>query len=329
MLKSKSAKVSEQYNGQRFDLAAVALFEELSRKKIKAIMDSGGAYLNKKRISVAKTIVKTGDKIEVFWEERSEVNQNSNTANQYHLKNNTIGTFIDNDTLIFENEDFFVINKPAGIASQATLASSKDTIFHALASFDSNKYNINKMFLVHRLDKDTSGLMLIAKNKIIQKLFEDLFRDKKIKKTYSALCFYKPKKLEGEILFPIAKDNSRKNCYFAITNSNSKIRDAKSAETSYLVKKIYKNDEASLIECFPKTGRTHQIRVHLSAIGCPLFGDKTYSQNIYGHRHAQVALRHMLHASSLSFEINNENFEFTSTLPEDFQRIIKILEGVQ
>jgi 23S rRNA pseudouridine1911/1915/1917 synthase len=328
MLKSMSAKITAEYNGERFDVAAAALFEELSRKKIKSIIDAGGAYINKKRVQMAKSVVKNGDKIEVFWEENQISSEKKKEHNQYSLKN-TIGTFIDNNTLVFENEEFFIINKPAGIASQATLSSSKDTILHALANFDSSKFDIQNMFLVHRLDKDTSGLMIIAKNQSAQKKFEDLFRDKKIQKTYDALCFYTPKKLEGEINFPIAKDNSRKNCYFAITNPNSKNKDAKSSETNYIVKKSYKNCDVSLISCLPKTGRTHQIRVHLSAIGCPLLGDKTYSQNIYGHKYAQIALRHMLHASNLSFELNNEKFEFHSSLPEDFQRIIKIFEDVK
>lgn len=328
MLKSMSAKITIEYNGERFDVAAAALFGELSRKKIKSIIDAGGAYINKKRVNIAKAPVKLADKIEVYWED-FQVSKEKNIENpQYHLKN-TIGTFIDNNTLIFENDDFFIINKPAGIASQATLSSSKDTILHSLSSYDSNKFNIDKMFLVHRLDKDTSGLMIIVKNQTVQKKFEDLFRDKKIQKTYDALCFYTPKKLEGEINFPIAKDNSRKNCYFAVTNPNSNNKDAKSSETNYVVKKEFKNCDVSLISCLPKTGRTHQIRVHLSAIGCPLLGDKTYSQNIYGHKYSQIALRHMLHASYLSFEMNGEKFEFNSALPEDFQRIIKILEDVK
>ncbi|APJ02492.1 RluA family pseudouridine synthase [Silvanigrella aquatica] len=328
MLKSKSAKITASYNGERFDIAAAALFEDLSRKKIKAIIDAGGAYINKKRIVVAKTLVKIGDKIEVFWEEKSENSESQIAKSAFHLKN-TIGTFIDDKTLIFENNDFFVVNKPAGISSQATLSSSKDTILHALSVYDSKTFDLKKMFLVHRLDKDTSGLMIIAKNKETQNKFEEIFRDKKINKSYDALCFNIPKNLEGEIKFSIAKDNSRKNSYFAITNPNSKMKDAKSAETNFVVQKIYKSSNISFIRCNPKTGRTHQIRVHLSAIGCPLLGDKTYSQNIYGHKYAQIALRHMLHAINLSFEFNGENFDFTAPLPEDFERIIKILESTQ
>ncbi|KAB8030839.1 RluA family pseudouridine synthase [Fluviispira multicolorata] len=327
MLKSKSAKITELYVGERLDIAAAALFKELSRKKIKSIIDAGGAYINKKRILIAKTQLKIGDKIEIFWEEH-KIN-NSDLQIQDFKINNTIGTIISKDTLIFENSNFFIINKPAGIASQSTLSSSKDTIFYALNAFDSNKYNVDKMFLVHRLDKDTSGLMVIAKNKDTQNKFEQLFKDKNVEKTYQALTFFAPAKSEGKISFPIAKDNSRKNCYFAVINPNSRVKDVKQAETFYNVEKVFGKNEVSLINCKPKTGRTHQIRVHLAAVGCPLLGDKTYSQNIHGHRFLQIALRHMLHASHLLFEMDGEKFDFNVSLPEDFRRIIKIVEGKQ
>lgn len=324
MLKSTSAKISEKFDGQRFDVAATALFEELSRKKIKAIIDSGGAYINKKRVNIAKITVKVGDKIELFWEDKNAKNEKDNDNNEFESRVNN-----NKNMLVFENENFFIINKPAGVASQATLTSSKNHILQMLSDNDSKKFNLNSMFLVHRLDKDTSGLMIIAKNKIMQNKFEDLFRNKKIQKTYDALCFYTPKKLEGVISFSIAKDKSRKNCYLAVINPNSRIQDAKYAETSYSVQKIYNNGEISHIICFPKTGRTHQIRVHLSAIGCPILGDKTYSQNIYGNRFTQVALRQMLHARSLNFELNGEKFDFSISLPDDFQRVLKNFENVK
>ncbi|MES2615376.1 MAG: RNA pseudouridine synthase, partial [Bdellovibrionota bacterium] len=224
--------------------------------------------------------------------------------------------------LFFENENFFVINKPAGIASQATLTSSTDTIFHMLVALNSQKFRLSDMFMVHRLDKETSGIMLIARNKDAQKKFEDMFRDKKILKTYDALCFYSPQKNAGMITFPIAKDKSRQNCYYA--QINSKTKDAKEAHTEYKVLHNYKS-EASYIQCYPKTGRTHQIRVHLAAIGCPILGDKTYSQNIYGHRFTQIALRHMLHASKIQFEFEGKNYNFSAPFPEDFTQVLKNL----
>lgn len=328
MLKSVSMKVSELLNGERFDVAAAQLFPQLSRKKIKVIIDSGGAYLNKKRLKLAKTEVKLGDKIELFWEEVTKKHEQNVAIKQLNIKNN-INIEMSTANIIFENSSFFIINKPAGVASQATLVSSTDTIFHLLNKIDGERFNLTKMFMVHRLDKDTSGLMIIAKNIDTQKVLEDLFREKKVEKHYSALCFNTPKQNEGKITFPIAKDNARKNCYFAIVNPNSKNKNAKEAVTKYTLVKNYKDANISFVTCFPQTGRTHQIRVHMSALGCPLLGDKTYSQNIYGHKYFQLALRHMLHASYLKFQIEGQNFEFTSDLPQDFQDIIKTLEAVK
>ncbi len=328
MLKSVNAKVSELLNGERFDIAAAQLFPHLSRKKIKIIIDSGGAYLNKKRIKIAKTEVNYTDKIELFWEEITPNKEQNVAVKQLKIKNN-INISLSSQNIIFENEQFFIINKLAGIAFQSTFVSSTDMIFHLLNKMDPEKFNLKKMFLGHRLDKDTSGLMIIAKNSLVQKKFEDLFREKLVEKHYYAICFNIPKQSAGDISFPIAKDNSRKNCYFAITNPNSKNKNGKEALTKYTVVKYFKESNAALISCFPKTGRTHQIRVHLSALGCPLFGDKTYAQNIYGHKFYQLALRHMLHASYLKFQLDEQSYEFNSDLPEDFQHIIKTLEPVK
>lgn len=311
MLKNLSATVPTSLSGQRFDLVAVQLFPELSRKKIKLIIDSGGAYVNKKRIQIAKYALKTNDTIELFW----------NGETPQKIENKNIKGILTEKNILFENDDFFVINKPAGIASQATLTSSTDTIIHMLCSMNAEKFKLDKMFLVHRLDKDTSGIMIIARNKNAQKIFEDLFRAKKVLKTYDALCFHSPKQNSGMLTFPIAKDKSRQNTYYAITNLQSKKNDTKEAQTQYNVIKIFKQD-ASHIECQPKTGRTHQIRVHLAAMGCPLLGDKTYSQNIVGHQFLQIALRHMLHASKVEFEFKNKKFEFNCPFPDDFKDVL-------
>lgn len=319
MVQSKVATVLKIIGENRFDTVAANLFQDISRKKIKSIIDKGGAYLNKKRIMIAKTKVKIGDKIELFWEENK-----SSDGRPVPLK---IQNKLNSESVVFENEIFLVIDKPAGIPSQSTLTSSQDTILHALESLDKNKYKASQLYLVHRLDKDTSGLMIIAKDKNTQKKFEALFKERKIIKKYGALALNSPKNMNGIIDFPIAKDQSRKNCYFAVMNKKGKMRDAKESFTEYKVLNIYGKKEISYIECIPKTGRTHQIRVHLAALGCPLLGDKTYSQNIYGHRFFQIALRHMLHAKQLEFELDGKKFDFQSSLPEDFVRIIKIVEN--
>lgn len=299
MLKTKKSIINKNTHNTRFDLACTLLFPELSRKKIKAIIDNGGAFLNKKRIKIAKLVVFQNDMVELFWNE-----------NQKSLQT------ITKENFIFENDDFIIINKPAGIPVQGTLESDKNTILHAVHKFDPKKYLLEELFLVHRLDKDTSGLMIIAKNPSSQKVFEQLFKNQKIQKTYKALCFYTPKKQEGKITFPIAPDISRKNTYFAVTNNKS-YPNQKTAETDYKVEKTLPHG-ACLIACFPKTGRTHQVRVHLLALNCPIIGDKTYAQNIYGHPYARSATRHLLHACELKFTFKGENYVFECALPDEF-----------
>lgn len=305
MLQSKKAFVQKRANLKRFDLACILLFPGISRKKIKAIIDTGGAFLNKKRIKIAKYIVKNGDVIELYWDDKQK--------KKIPLKK---------EDIIFENEDFLVINKPAGVPVQGTLESDRHTILYALQALDEKKYPPSKLFLVHRLDKETSGLMILAKKTEVQKEFEGMFREHKIQKTYKAFCYFTPKDKAGLIQYPIAKDVSRKNTYFAVTTSK-KYPNQKPAETRYVVKKTYPHGVA-LVLCTPTTGRTHQIRVHLAAIGCPIVGDKTYAQNIYGHPYSRTVLRHLLHASRLEFCFHSKKYEFESDFEsEDVKNIIK------
>jgi 23S rRNA pseudouridine1911/1915/1917 synthase len=300
MIQKRSLRVPKgEQKTIRFDIACTLLFTDLSRKKIKSIIDLGGAYVNKKRVQIAKLEVKEDDLIELFWEEK----QNS--------------TPISAQDILFDNGEFIVLNKPAGIASQATLTSKNECVFYALNTLHPQKYKIPQLFLVHRLDKETSGVFLIARTPSLQKKFEDLFRLKKIQKEYEALCFYAPNSDRGEIDFPIAKDFSRPNCYYAVLKKGEKPQDSKSAITKYEVLTRFKS-QCSQIRLFPETGRTHQIRVHLAAVGCPILGDKTYAQNIYGHPYGQRALRHMLHAARISFSLEGKEYSFEAPFPKDY-----------
>jgi RluA family pseudouridine synthase len=309
MVVSRLAIVPSSFDGGRFDVVAASLFSDLSRKKVKEIIDAGGAYCNKRRIMMAKHALRAGDKIELFWDNK-ERSQTQKTGESRVL---TL-----QDAIVFEHPEFVVIHKPAGIPSQATLVSSTDTILHALHNSDSQKFPLSNLFLVHRLDKDTSGIMMIARTKSMQKKIEEAFRQGVVEKEYEALCFSQPKNTEGRIAFPLAPDRSRKNTWKPIYGGKVQ-PDAKSAETVYCVREAFKRVNASAITCFPKTGRTHQIRVHLMAIGCPILGDKTYSNNIVGHAAVHVALRQMLHARLLRIQIPGVGkFEWTAPLPADF-----------
>jgi RluA family pseudouridine synthase len=309
MVVSRLAVVPPNLEGGRFDMVAASLFSDLSRKKVKEIIDAGGAYCNKRRILIAKHVVKAGDKVELFWESKEREPSAKRDESRVQALQGAI---------VFEHAEFVVINKPAGIPSQATLVSSTDTILHVLHSFDPQKFPLSNLFLVHRLDKDTSGLMMIARTKAMQKKIEEAFRQSSVEKEYEAICFSVPKNSEGKIVFPLAPDRSRKNTWKPIYGSKP-VPDAKSAETFFRVREVYKRVNASAITCFPKTGRTHQIRVHLMAIGCPILGDKTYSNNIIGHAAVHIALRQMLHARLLRIQIPGVGkFEWTAPPPPDF-----------
>jgi 23S rRNA pseudouridine1911/1915/1917 synthase len=328
MIESRAHVVPEDLSGSRFDSAAATLFGDISRKKIKAIIDAGGAYLNKKRVKVAKSEVRKGDRIELFWESGAQKNAEPGEAPSRTAIRSFGHTFSAAD-ILFESADYMVILKPAGVPSQATLTSSTDTILHAVHALDSEKYPLKDLFLVHRLDKETSGVMLIARNKQTREFLEASFRDRKIKKVYEALCFHVPKESKGIINFPVAKDPARPNAYYALMGKGGRLPpDAKSAVTDFVVLASFAKADASYVRVYPQTGRTHQIRVHMQALNCPLLGDKTYSQNIVGHSLAQIALRLMLHAKEISFKDPLGNVvKYEAPLPEDFRNCLQEIES--
>lgn len=132
MVSQIKAQVPSSLNGARFDVAAAALFEGFSRKKIKTIIDRGGAYLNKKRITLAKKEVRSGDTIELFWDEARPLSTRPLNAIPVQI--------------ISDQEDFVVINKPAGLPSQATLTTSEDTVIHALHNQYPDLFSVDKLF---------------------------------------------------------------------------------------------------------------------------------------------------------------------------------------
>lgn len=341
MISSVKSKARMEHDGERFDVVATALFPELSRKKIKGIIDSGGAYVNKKRVKVAKTVVREGDLVELFWEgptpasvpamaTRAGVAMPSTAHPQPPQKaSHRVGRCVLAEAdLVLVQKDFLVVNKPAGLPSQATLTSSTDTVLHALAALRPSEFPVESLFLVHRLDKETSGVLVVARTPAARAHFEAAFRDRKVKKTYEALCFFKPEVSSGEVRFPIAKDPMRTNTYFALTSTQSggKRSVAKEATTRFETVRFFARAQASHVRLFPETGRTHQIRVHMQALGCPLLGDKTYAQNVVGHAFAQTALRHMLHAASLAFVgPRGDAYTLHAPHPPDFAACLEAL----
>ena len=198
-----------------------------------------------------------------------------------------------NKAIIFENNDFIVLNKWSQIATQG---GSKINI-----SIDYIIKNINTEYrLVHRLDKETSGLLLIAKNLNYAKKLSSLFKQKEITKFYIALCEGSPK-------------NSVSQVKLEIKNKKLKIE-----ETLTNFKVLNKNKRISSILFNPKTGKTHQLRIVSKNLGCPIVGD--YKYNVCS-KYTKEKL--MLHAFALRFKINKKNFEFMSNLPDYYLEFIK------
>ena len=196
-------------------------------------------------------------------------------------------------SILFENNDFIVLNKWSQIATQGG-SKIKTSIDHIIKNINSN-YR-----LVHRLDKETSGLLLIAKNLNYAKKLSSLFKQKEITKFYIALCEGKPKNNHSQVKLEI------KNKKLKIENTI----------TNYKV--VNKNNSISSILFNPQTGKTHQLRIVSKNLGCPIVGDNKY--NIHS-KYKKESL--MLHAFALKFSINSKKFEYISKLPDHFLSFVK------
>lgn len=216
--------------------------------------------------------------------------------------------------VVYENKDFLVVNKPAGwLVHGIPKYHSKEPIL-----IDWLKEELPTSILVHRLDKETSGVLLVALNQKTYEYFKKQFQEHKIKKTYLALVCGIPKEPEGVIEKPIGlKPDSVKR---TVHTRGAKM--VKEAITRYKVKKIF-DDQCTLLEVEPQTGRTHQIRVHLASIGHPVVGDK-----LYGSKKRELKIdRQFLHAESLEFTApDGRRLKFAADLPEDLESFLKNLE---
>ena len=313
-MQKKTATVPAHLDGQRLDLVFVTLMPDLSRKQVKAIIDAGGAYKNRRRVGRAGELVKGGDRIELFWQERQRPGQMPRLGAS--------------DCLVLE-PTYLVVSKPAGMPSQASLETTAGTVVEAVE----RDLKLGPVHLVHRLDKETSGLMILARNDATRAHFEEQFRAHAIQKIYLALVAGVPGPLEGRIDAPIAKDGLGANRYRALLGAPKSKggAQAKTATTDYRVLGVSESSGSAvaLVAFWPKTGRTHQIRVHSAQVlGCPVLGDKTYGRQVYGHAMGSGApvLRHMLHAWRLGFAdvADGQWRAVTCPLPNDF---LTCLEG--
>jgi len=218
--------------------------------------------------------------------------------------------------VVFENTDLMVINKPAGMVVHPSAGHTSGTLVHAALAHAPDLEGVGgeqRPGIVHRLDKDTSGLILVAKNDTAHHWLQDQFRLRHVKKVYLALVDGHPPTPEGRIEAAIARDPSHRK-RMAIVPPNR----GRDSVTEYQTLEVF--PAHTLLEAHPFTGRTHQIRLHLAFLGTPIVGD-----TIYGHRKPTLDLgRHFLHAARITIQLPGETDPrtFEAPLPPELEQIL-------
>ena len=218
-------------------------------------------------------------------------------------------------TIVYEDDDLLVVDKPTGLTVHPAPGHPNHTLVNAILSHLSSLPDIGDSLrpgIVHRLDKDTSGLMLVARNSTAHLNLATQFKARSVVKAYLALVKGRLTPEDGIIESPIGRDRSHRERMAVVAEDKGR-----EARTHYHVVKYI--DNYTLLEVRPETGRTHQIRVHLAAIGYPVMGDK-----VYGMKSPYLS-RQFLHASYLGFHLpsGGEYVEFTSDLPSDLAQALK------
>ena len=291
----KRIKVEENNSNKRLDVFLSEYLNE-TRSLITKHIKLGDILLNDKKVKPG-ALIKINDIINV----NNLIEENDVTAEDIKLD------------IYYEDSDIIVVNKPSGMVVHPALGNYSNTLMNALMFHTKDLSDVNgklRLGIVHRIDKDTSGLLLIAKNNKSHNILANDFKNKNIKRKYIALVSGKVEENTGKINAPIGRSKKDRK-KMEVTDVN-----AKTAVTNFKVLERYKN--ATLIECILETGRTHQIRVHMAYIGHPVINDKVYS-NIIINDYGQ-----MLHAYYLGFNhpITHKFMEFESPLEEEFVSIL-------
>ena len=310
-------------NGQRIDSFIASSEKTLSRTRIKNLIIKKKLKLNNTIIVDPSKKIYDGDNIILEIPKPDKLN-----LKPYNYKLN----------IIFEDKDLMIIDKPAGISMHPGAGNYEKTLVNALVNYD--KYNLSNIGdevrpgIVHRIDKDTSGLVVIAKNNNAHENLSNQFSDHSIKRVYQALIWGKLRPQNGKIETLITRSSKNRQL---MEVSFSK---GKKAITNYKTIEIFENDRVptfSFIECKLETGRTHQIRAHMKYKGNNILGDKKYKKRFKKINKIDKDLeksitsleRQFLHAKIIGFNHprTSKRLEFSSNLPKDLSKILKKLRN--
>jgi len=315
--------VEEYENNLRVDILINKREELISRTRIKNLILKEKLKINDEIIKSPSKKVLTGDKLSLNIPKPEEA-----SLKPYDFKLE----------IIHEDKDLLVINKPAGIIMHPGAGNYDNTIVNALMHYDkvslSNIGDELRPGIVHRIDKNTSGLVVIAKNNESHENLSKQFSDHTITRVYQLLIWGKLRPSKGKIDTFITRSSKNRQL---MEVSNSK---GKRAITNYKTIEVYENDKTptlSFVECKLETGRTHQIRVHMTHVGNSIVGDDKYKKRYKKLKNIDMGLeslisklnRQFLHAKTLGFihPKTNEEMTFTSILPQELNNLLKMLRN--
>lgn len=315
--KPTKIKIDDDLAGKRLDLVLTS-FGKKSRSHYKNLIDKGFVFINGENEKKSSYKLKEGDEIEFI--DTNELQTISLVPEEIELE------------ILKETEDYLVINKKEGMVVHPSKTTKRGTVMNGVVNYLGIKgVDLNgneRAGLVHRLDKQTSGILLVAKNDNALWNLSNQFAEKKVQKTYKAVVdgniiqMFGRKKLPRHV-FIIDENNFKVSSWIDRNPKNRKkyavAKEGKGrySTTNFTIIKVLtkKNKELSYLEVKPETGRTHQIRVHLSYLGFPIVGDDLYGGSKYK--------RMMLHAEKLRFyDKNGKMVEVKSTLPSEFVKLL-------
>lgn len=298
-------QVEESDQGQRVDRLLAGLLSECSRSFLQKLVERGAITVNGSGLTEKKYKVKAGDRLGVTLPEPEL------------LKLEPEDLPLD---IVYEDEDVAVVNKPRGMVVHPAPGNETGTMVNALLYHCKSLSSINGIIrpgIVHRIDKDTSGLLMVAKNDAAHRALAEQLAVHSITRIYQAVVFHNLKEDRGTVDAPIGRD-PKNRLRMAVTQRNSK-----PAVTHWRVEERF--GSFTRITARLETGRTHQIRVHMAHIGHPLLGDP-----LYGPKKQPVELQgQALHAQTLGFvhPVTGQYLEFTVPAPEEFQKAVERLRS--
>ena len=301
----------DRFGGKRIDSALAEMMPNISRSKITSTIKAGDALLNGYTFKPKDKV--SGDELIYF-------NLKHKQNNQWAAENIPLD-------IVYEDEDILIINKPSGLVTHPGAGNWEGTLANALLHYNADLSKLDRAGIVHRLDKNTSGLMVVAKNLKSQKYLVEQFQTHSVEREYSAIV-YGNMISGGTVDDPIGRDSKDRIKQAVRANG-------KDAVTHYRVINRYANH--THVKASLETGRTHQIRVHLSFIGHPLVGDPLYGGRLRFPKKASEEIkealkafqRQALHSKklTLSHPRTGKSMTWKVGLPEDMQKLINVLNN--